>query len=75
MKDTPFILITSHYHMPRAMALFNKEGLYPTAAPTNELRKGYSKFLSIPNGDDLKQTETALHEYIGLLWSKLRNQI
>ena len=75
LKDTPFILITSHYHMPRAMALFNKEGLYPIAAPTNELRKGYSKFLSIPNGNNLKQTEIALHEYIGLLWSKLRNQI
>lgn len=75
LKDTPFILVTSHYHMPRAIALFNKEGLYPIPAPTNELREDYLEFLSIPKGDNLNKTEIALHEYIGLLWSKLRNQI
>jgi len=75
LKDTPFILVTSHYHMPRAIALFNKEGLYPIPAPTNELREDYLNFLSMPSGDYLNNTEIALHEYIGLLWSKLRNQI
>ncbi|MEA3497448.1 MAG: ElyC/SanA/YdcF family protein [Campylobacterota bacterium] len=74
LKDEPFILITSHYHMPRAIALFNKEGLYPIAAPTDKLAKE-NKYLSIPSGGDLKKTEIAMHEYIGLLWSKLRGQI
>ena len=74
LKDKPFILVTSHYHMPRAIALFNKEGLYPIPAPTDRLDKG-SKYLSIPSGGDLIKTEIAMHEYIGLLWAKLRGQI
>ena len=71
----PFILITSAYHMPRALALFKKEGLNPIVAPTNFLIKSSNKFLSIPNGNSLKKTEAAWHEYLGLLWSKLRGQI
>ena len=74
LNDQPFFLITSHYHMPRAIALFKKEGLYPVAAPTN-LIGDKNNILSIPNGNNLQKTEIALHEYIGLLWSKLRGQI
>ncbi|MEA2018386.1 MAG: ElyC/SanA/YdcF family protein [Campylobacterota bacterium] len=70
-----FILITSAYHMPRAIALFKKEGLTPIAAPTDFKIKYDDKFLSPPAGNNIKQSEIAWHEYIGLLWSKLRGQI
>jgi len=33
------ILVTSALHMPRTMFLFQKEGLYPVATPTNHLIK------------------------------------
>jgi len=70
-----FILVTSSYHMPRAFALFKKEGLNPIPAPTDLKIKDRDKVISIPNGNYLKRTEQAWHEYIGLLWSKLRGQI
>ena len=70
----PFILVTSSYHMPRAIALFRKEGLNPIPAPT-DFKAKYNNALSVPQGDSLRKTETAWHEYLGLLWAKLRNQI
>ncbi len=70
----PFYLVTASYHMPRALALFKKEGLSPIPAPTI-IRNKKIKFLSIPNGWNLKDTEIAWHEFLGILWSKLRGQI
>ncbi len=71
----PFILITSSYHMPRAIALFKKEGLNPIAAPTDFKIKDSDRALSAPDGYALNKTDQAWHEYLGLLWSKLRGQI
>ncbi len=75
LGNQPFILITSAYHMPRALSLFKKEELNPIPAPTDYKIKDGNKFLSIPNGCSLRKTEIAWHEYLGLLWSKLRGQI
>ncbi|MBL6970382.1 MAG: YdcF family protein [Campylobacterales bacterium] len=75
LGSSKFILVTSAYHMPRAMALFQKEGLEPIAAPTDFQIKDSNKALSVPQGNNLKKTEQAWHEYLGLLWSKLRGQI
>ena len=75
LGEKPFILITSAYHMPRAIALFKKEGLNPIPAPTDFKVKDSNKALSLPNGSNLKKTEIAWHEYLGLLWGKLRGQI
>ncbi len=75
LKDEKFILITSAYHMPRALALFKKEGLNPIAAPTDFKIKDSDKALSAPSGNNIKKTEIAWHEYIGTLWAKLRGQI
>jgi len=70
----PFILVTAAYHMPRAMALFKKLGLNPIAAPTNFLAKKseWSHFLSLQSLTDF---DKALHEYVGLLWYKIRGDI
>jgi len=75
LGEEKFILVTSSYHMPRAMALFRKEGLSPIAAPTDYKIKGSNEALSAPSGGNLQKTEIAWHEYIGTLWSKLRGQI
>ncbi|WP_457652504.1 YdcF family protein [Rhodocaloribacter sp.] len=76
--DAPFALVTSAYHMPRAMALFRKQGLAPVPAPTDHQYKARSRFdvrLLIPNGSRLALARTALHEYFGLVWSQLRGQL
>ncbi|MGK0256232.1 MAG: uncharacterized SAM-binding protein YcdF (DUF218 family) [Arcobacteraceae bacterium] len=74
LGDLPFILVTSAYHMPRAMRLFKKEGLSPIPAPTDFKIKNYN-FASIAKGQNIKKTEIALHEYLGLLWAKIKGQI
>lgn len=70
-----FILITSAYHMPRAIALFKKEGLNPIPAPTDFKIKKTDNAFSIPKGGNLKKTEQSWHEYLGIIWAKLRGQI
>jgi uncharacterized SAM-binding protein YcdF (DUF218 family) len=76
--DAPFALVTSAYHMPRAVALFRRQGLAPIPAPTDHQYKARSRFdvrLLIPNGSRLALARTALHEYLGLAWSRLRGQL
>jgi uncharacterized SAM-binding protein YcdF (DUF218 family) len=65
----PFILVTSAYHMPRAMRLMALAGVHPLAAPTGQLSDmpaltGWRKF--VPTSGGLRKTERAIHEYLGL---------
>lgn len=75
LGDEKFFLITSAYHMPRALALFKKEGLDPVVAPTDYKVQEGDKLISAPMGRYLNRTEIAWHEYIGMLWSRIRGQI
>lgn len=73
LGSTPFILVTSASHMPRALKFFKHEGLHPIPAPTNHLanRKNpdYTDFFS---ATALKKSHILFHEYLGLLWQKLK---
>jgi len=65
----PFILVTSAYHMPRAMRLMERAGTRPIPAPTGHLvnesaYSGWGKLL--PTAGGLRETDLALHEYLGL---------
>jgi uncharacterized SAM-binding protein YcdF (DUF218 family) len=66
---TPFLLVTSAYHMPRAMRLMEKKGAHPIPAPTgqrvNESASAGWRVL-LPTAEGLGQTDRALHEYLGL---------
>jgi uncharacterized SAM-binding protein YcdF (DUF218 family) len=64
--DAAVLLVTSAAHMPRAMALSRREGLHATAAPTGNLALG-RMWSTLPSGSSLRDSETALHEYEGLL--------
>ena len=73
-----FIMVTSATHMPRAMALFKKYGMHPTPAPTDYLvkkKEGISTGDFFPNADALEKSGRAIHEYLGMVWAKLRDQI
>jgi len=71
LKDEKFILVTSAYHMPRAMILFKSVGLDPIAAPTDYLIKDEDKALDLPRSRYLHRSTKAWHEYIGILYLKL----
>ncbi len=73
--DKPFLLVTSAYHMPRAMMLFEKEGLHPIAAPADFTDRGEDSIWLLGTAKQLEKTEKAWHEYIGLAWTYLRGQI
>jgi uncharacterized SAM-binding protein YcdF (DUF218 family) len=72
----PFILVTSAAHMPRAMRVFEAEGLHPLPAPAHYVSPrsptgNPSAFLPTPRG--LVYTEQALYEILGSIrewWRK-----
>ena len=73
LKNTKFILVTSAYHMPRAMMIFKSVGLTPIPAPSDFLIKSKDKILSLPKSYHLYKSKKAWHEYIGLLWLKIKS--
>jgi len=73
--EKPFVLITSAYHMPRAMRLFEQAGLHPIPAPTNFYPPKPKDYLAIFQAKQLEKTEKAWHEYLGLLWLWLKGDL
>jgi uncharacterized SAM-binding protein YcdF (DUF218 family) len=74
-----FILVTSAYHMTRALGLFKGQGLNPIPAPAgyliNELEMKTGLPFEMPSAGNLQKSDFAIHEYLGLLWAKIRGQI
>ena len=69
LGSQPFILVTSAYHMPRAMWLMQRAETHPIPAPVGQYARtiehiGWRSFL--PTSRGLSNSERALHEYIGL---------
>lgn len=71
-----FLLVTSAYHMPRAMAVFNKAG-YTHLTPylvnkVSGVRRFTPDHLLIPNADALFSLQFLIHEWIGFVTYKLK---
>jgi len=68
-----WLLVTSAYHMPRAMAAFRAAGFAVEAYPVDWRTRGpidaFRPFSSL--GDGLRRTDTAMHEWVGLLTYRL----
>src|SRR5580692_13188228 len=64
-----WILVTSAYHMPRAMAAFRAAGFVIEAYPVDWRTRGPIDALTpFPSlGDGLRRTDTAVREWVGLL--------
>ena len=69
----PFALVTSATHMPRAMTLFKSFGMNPIAAPTNFRQTTIDTLLQEPRAGVLQTSKIAIHEYIGILYAKIKN--
>ena len=73
-KANGLIIVTSDIHMPRAMILFQKAGLNPVAAPTNQIIRYGSKkdpWRWMPSSENIGMMDAVIHEYAGMLWSRV----
>ncbi|NTS77741.1 YdcF family protein [Catenovulum sp. SM1970] len=74
VKDKQAILITSASHIPRAIKLFNQQGIFPHPSPA-EYVSGHGDFsyqLLIPKANALYQSERGIYEILGNTWIKLK---
>lgn len=68
------ILVTDVGHMRRSKALFEAAGIVVIPAPTDFYAHGPITVLSfMPNGNALRRSAWSLHEWLGLVWSRLVN--
>lgn len=73
-RNVPLILITSAYHMPRAMLICKRNALRVVPAPTDFYLKRdpkRSSFNFYPSAEKLIMFERAMHEYGGIVKLKL----
>jgi uncharacterized SAM-binding protein YcdF (DUF218 family) len=75
---TPFALVTSAWHMPRAMGLMHRAGLSPVPCPADFLSRvsaetRASDWLFDLSG--LEQSTWAIYERLGTTWAKLQGKI
>ncbi len=76
--QSPCLLVTSASHMVRAHRLFLAQGIHVLPAPAYFLHTtGFRTTVMdiIPSADNLKRSERAVYEYLGLAWSLLRGTI
>jgi uncharacterized SAM-binding protein YcdF (DUF218 family) len=64
-----WLLVTSAYHMPRAIGIFRKAGFPVEPYPTDWRTRGPQDALALfPTvGDGLRRTDTAVREWVGLV--------
>lgn len=75
-KSKRCALITSAGHMPRAMASFKKVKLDCMPVPTEYYTPfSYSWIEILPTPKNLRLSDLAVHEYIGILWYYLIDKI
>jgi uncharacterized SAM-binding protein YcdF (DUF218 family) len=74
----PFFLVTSAFHLPRAAALFRRLGLRPIPVPAHHQTlntPGIGLDELFPGPGAMRRMDAGVHEYLGLLWSRLRGKI
>lgn len=75
--STPFVLVTSAAHMPRAVRVFVAEGLHPLPAPTDFVYRrspGHDPAALFPTPGGLANTERAFYEVIASWQERLRDR-
>jgi uncharacterized SAM-binding protein YcdF (DUF218 family) len=77
-RTNVLILTTSASHLPRAMKIFQKQGLNPVASPCDysELEPPEFKlrwpYLPLPTGSGFETSQRALYEWLGAIYELIR---
>lgn len=66
------VLVTDAIHMPRSVRAFEQAGLGVQAAPTL-YRSHHASLPWVPSGKWLHLSHYAMHEWVGMLWYRLRH--
>jgi uncharacterized SAM-binding protein YcdF (DUF218 family) len=76
VKADQFILMSSAFHLPRALALFRKLGLNPIPAPVDYRAgsEGPTTDALFPQATNVRKLELGIHEHLGLLWYWVRGK-
>ncbi len=74
-KTRPWLLVTSAWHMPRAMATFEKAGWNVTAYPVDFRTGNETPWTRYSLGAGSGKWNLALHEYLGLLAYRLSGKL
>ena len=76
-KNKSLVLVTSATHMPRAMKIFQQQGLFPIPAPTAHVSKSTNDTQPLhhyfPRAKYLAISSMVVHEWLGLAWLSLKN--
>lgn len=77
LKSGRVILVTSAYHMKRAVAFFKKNGFDVVPAPTGYRveRRTLTGYSFIPRLDDLYSSSLAVSEYLSYRWYAMRGDL
>ena len=69
------VLVTSAWHMPRSVWCFERQGMKVIPAPTDYFTRmsAYDERSWFPRWNTFAESCEALHEYLGLLWYRLRH--
>jgi uncharacterized SAM-binding protein YcdF (DUF218 family) len=70
---TRILLVTHAWHMPRAVRAFEATGLAVLPAPTLFQRRSLTPLDFLPQAEGMKDSRHAIHEWIGMLWYRLRS--
>jgi uncharacterized SAM-binding protein YcdF (DUF218 family) len=68
-----FVLVTSAFHMPRAVLLCRDHGLNPVPAPTDHQTADseYGTLHALPSADNLRGTQIAFSEVLARVWRSI----
>ncbi len=72
-KTQPWLLVTSAWHMPRAMALFQREGWNVTPYPVDFRTGSYTQWTHYSIAEGALRWEMLLHEVVGIVVLRLWN--
>jgi uncharacterized SAM-binding protein YcdF (DUF218 family) len=75
MGQTPFYLVTSAAHMPRVLLIAKDMNLrvHSVLCDLQCSQNRWTPWDLWPNPDNLRKTDFACHEYIGIAWFRLKH--